>query len=576
MNKQNTPSPPPPIATNTATTSSSRHVYHPKLIEMAAGCGAGAAASLVTTPLDVLKTTIQVRRKGDGITVWRTFTEMVDKKGVRGLFVGLKPTLVGLVPSWAIYFSSYSYFKSKLGQLLHTDPSTSSGLHMIAAMGAGATTSTITNPIWVIKTRLITQEMSGRERRYTGIAQSFVSIIKEEGVAGLYKGLGPSLLGLIHVGVQLPLYEKLKMIMKEKKQKELQMFDIVLASSASKIVASIVAYPHEVLRSRLQDNSPHSPFKLKGGLLANFKQIINEEGFRGLYKGMGVNLIRVTPACAITFTSYEFIRNYLVSIDSSGGKSDQQQQQQQPPPPTIKEEKKEQPVNHNHLYKLWHTNLTVVSSFLFGLSQTEYFIQEDFCVWVYKSDLNFPRHLYIASNGDVLVSTNGTITALYDTNTNGNLINDVLIYSNRTWIKSWYRFISTTFQPPYDKGMFVTQHGSWDRVPTTGYQVVHIQTDSNYNPVNATITKFFGGVPTPQGDKCAFRPVSVARLAPVVTATQSVSWYRVTHPVQSLQFAINQEPTTTTTTALHQHLPLENQQQIQPLELITSNTRPTY
>ncbi|EFA76023.1 predicted protein [Heterostelium album PN500] len=73
---------------------------------------------------------------------------------------------------------------------------------------------------------------------------------------------------------------------------------------------------------------------------------------------------------------------------------------------------------------------------------------------------------------------------------------------------------STTFQPPYDKGMFVTQHGSWNRVPSSGYQVVHIQTDSNYNPVNATMTKLFGGIPGVKGDQWAFRPVSVVRLAP--------------------------------------------------------------
>ncbi|EFA82367.1 predicted protein [Heterostelium album PN500] len=73
---------------------------------------------------------------------------------------------------------------------------------------------------------------------------------------------------------------------------------------------------------------------------------------------------------------------------------------------------------------------------------------------------------------------------------------------------------STTFQPPYDKGLFVALHGSWNRQPSTGYQVVHIVTDVNHNPVNATLTKFFGGVPTSTGDSWSFRPVSLGRLAP--------------------------------------------------------------
>ncbi|EFA82426.1 hypothetical protein PPL_04851 [Heterostelium album PN500] len=62
--------------------------------------------------------------------------------------------------------------------------------------------------------------------------------------------------------------------------------------------------------------------------------------------------------------------------------------------------------------------------------------------------------------------------------------------------------------------LFVALHGSWNRQPSTGYQVVHIVTDVNHYQVNATLTKFFGGVPTSTGDSWSFRPVSLGRLAP--------------------------------------------------------------
>ncbi|KAM9970737.1 hypothetical protein ACTFIR_002601 [Dictyostelium discoideum] len=293
-----------------------QHEQHSRLVEMTAGCGAGFMASLFTTPLDVIKTTMQVDNSSNK-TIMSTVKSILDRKGgVKNLYLGLKPTLVGQIPSWAVYFSTYTFCKELFTKendkhsLLEKE---SPLIFMTSAIIAGAATSICTSPIWLIKTRFITQEMVGRQKKYRGIVHSMVSIYHEEGFRGLYKGLGPSLLGVLHVGVQFPLYEKFKSILKERnKNKELGIVEIMIASSVSKIIASIVAYPHEVLRARSQDSSPDSPNRTyRGNIIQMFKQIVREEGWRGLYRGMGVNLLRVTPSCVITFTSYEYIKKFL-------------------------------------------------------------------------------------------------------------------------------------------------------------------------------------------------------------------------------------------------------------------------
>jgi solute carrier family 25 folate transporter 32 len=74
---------------------------------------------------------------------------------------------------------------------------------------------------------------------------AFTTIARNEGIRGFYKGLGPSLIGVSHVAIQFPLYEKLKSLLIESNMQS-ETSNILLASAVSKMVASTATYPHEV------------------------------------------------------------------------------------------------------------------------------------------------------------------------------------------------------------------------------------------------------------------------------------------------------------------------------------------
>uniref|UniRef100_A0A2P2L6V7 Uncharacterized protein n=1 Tax=Rhizophora mucronata TaxID=61149 RepID=A0A2P2L6V7_RHIMU len=79
--------------------------------------------------------------------------KIFKKEGLRGMYRGLAPTVLALLPNWAVYFTMYEQLKS----LLYTDDDNhqlSIGANMMAASGAGAATTIFTNPLWVVKTRL--------------------------------------------------------------------------------------------------------------------------------------------------------------------------------------------------------------------------------------------------------------------------------------------------------------------------------------------------------------------------------------------------------------------------------------
>ena len=91
------------------------------------------------------------------------------------------------------------------------------------------------------------------------------------------------------------------------------MHRLIIAIIISKALASGATYPHEVLRTRLQNQrggitSPDAKYK---GLCHAFKTVIREEGFRGLYSGFGVNLVRTVPSSLVTILGFEAVRSWL-------------------------------------------------------------------------------------------------------------------------------------------------------------------------------------------------------------------------------------------------------------------------
>lgn len=91
----------------------------PQLHSMVSGAGAGLVASIVTCPLDVLKTALQASSHAAGSAeyegVQKTAGRIWRQAGVRGFYRGLGPTLAGYLPTWGIYFTVYDLIKDRLG-----------------------------------------------------------------------------------------------------------------------------------------------------------------------------------------------------------------------------------------------------------------------------------------------------------------------------------------------------------------------------------------------------------------------------------------------------------------------------
>ncbi|KAL7313523.1 hypothetical protein PS15m_007261 [Mucor circinelloides] len=280
---------------------------HETLKHSIAGAGAGLISSVVTCPLDVVKTRLQnqgidsLKYRGTMGTIKRIRLE----EGIRGLYRGLGPTVIGYLNTWGIYFTVYDYCKISWAK---DDIENDWLAHISSAMTAGIVSTTLTSPVWVIKTRFMTQSVR-TPQRYNSVMEAFALIAKHEGIRGFYKGLGPSLIGVSHVAIQFPLYERLKLTLSTSQS---ETTSVLVASAVSKMIASTATYPHEVIRTRLQ-NQVIQPFKYKGVLHA-IRVIMYEEGVHGFYKGITTNLLRTVPASAVTIFTYELIVKKLDTL----------------------------------------------------------------------------------------------------------------------------------------------------------------------------------------------------------------------------------------------------------------------
>ncbi len=239
-------------------------------------------------------------------------------EGVTALWKGVGATVVGVMPARAIYFSSYTRCKHLLIEA--NDGHESPIVHLGAAATAGIATATATNPIWMVKTRMQLQS-STKTVLYRNSFDCALKIYKSEGVRGLYRGLTASFLGIGESTIQWVMYEKMKKelaIARLHKMKLvdptfelapgahpntiLSWLDIFSVAAVSKLVAAVVSYPHEVLRTRLREDS--SKYR---GLAQTATRIWREEGAAAFYGGMTAHLLRVVPNSAILFFCYEII-----------------------------------------------------------------------------------------------------------------------------------------------------------------------------------------------------------------------------------------------------------------------------
>ncbi|KAL0481154.1 hypothetical protein AKO1_012594, partial [Acrasis kona] len=175
---------------------------HKDVSYVLAGITAELAGSILT-PMYIVIQRRQAYGSKESTSIFTTLKQMYNQNGIRGLYSGYLAGLSTSAPFSAVFFSTYEFVKKRLVDTFESNnPEAIDHPPFYIGIGCGAISgmvaAAVTNPLDVVKTRLQIQgKATSSEHHYRGIFHAFSSIIRNEGLKSLLKGVGPRTVSVI-------------------------------------------------------------------------------------------------------------------------------------------------------------------------------------------------------------------------------------------------------------------------------------------------------------------------------------------------------------------------------------------
>ncbi|KAM3759308.1 hypothetical protein ACB098_01G110700 [Castanea mollissima] len=281
-------------------------VSNPSLRRLISGAIAGAISRTAVAPLETIRTHLMVGSSGHSTT--EVFNDIMKTDGWQGLFRGNLVNVIRVAPSKAIELFAYDTVNKNLSPKPGEQPKLPIPASLVAGACAGVSSTICTYPLELLKTRLTVERGV-----YSGLFDAFLKIVREEGPAELYRGLTPSLIGVIpYAATNYYAYDTLrKAYRKIFKQEKIGNIETLLIGSAAGAISSSATFPLEVARKHMQVGALSGRQVYKNVLHA-LASILEQEGIQGLYRGLGPSCMKLVPAAGISFMCYEACKRILV------------------------------------------------------------------------------------------------------------------------------------------------------------------------------------------------------------------------------------------------------------------------
>lgn len=219
---------------------------------------------------------------------------IIAREGISGLYSGINSALFGISITNFVYYYWYewtrTFFEKAAAKAGRAGAKLTTVESMIAGAIAGSATVIITNPIWVVNTRVTTRQQEKKKDDVEAGAEAkpskppstigtLLQLLKNEGPQALFAGVIPALVLVINPILQYTLFEQLKNTV-EKRRKVTPTIAFFLGA-LGKLFATSITYPYITVKSQMHVQSEGK----KEGSFAALRRIVSESGYSGLYRG---------------------------------------------------------------------------------------------------------------------------------------------------------------------------------------------------------------------------------------------------------------------------------------------------
>ena len=304
------------------------------MVEFLLGGAATMTAALFTNPIEVVKTRMQVQgellRIGKAQQLYtnpvQAFFLIGRREGLRGLQGGLGPAVLYQLMMNGTRLGAYEPLKR-----LYT--AGGQRKEMWRSVAAGSTSGVLAaiagSPFFLIKVRLqvqsdLTRQLSssassspilpvGHQHAYRGAVSGLLSIYRDEGVRGLYRGATAAMMRVgVGSGVQLSTYDRVKLWTVRESGGRLTAADVsthFIASMVSGLAVTLAMNPFDVISTRMYNQRVEAG---RGAVYRNpvdcALKIARTEGPMGFYKGFVPHYLRLGPHTILTFVFWEQLK----------------------------------------------------------------------------------------------------------------------------------------------------------------------------------------------------------------------------------------------------------------------------
>jgi adenine nucleotide transporter 17 len=288
------------------------------------GASGGISAITIFYPLNIIRTKLQCfdnakEEKGMADVVREIFAD----QGIAGFYQGWWGQICALGTSNFIYFYCYKMLKV----LVELNSKQTIGPFMNLAVGAiaGVVNVLTTTPLWMVSTQLAVQSRGVKAGvvPYKGMIDGLTRCYNEEGLSGLWKGVGPNLMLVSNPTIHFFVYDRVRLMwdqIAKSRGTPLTSFEFFIMGAIAKAAATFATYPIQVAQSQLRNDRKNADGERKySGTFDCLAKLYATAGYAAWFRGMGAKLWQTVLTAAFQFMTFEKIRMVVIQTLVPGG-----------------------------------------------------------------------------------------------------------------------------------------------------------------------------------------------------------------------------------------------------------------